>query len=279
MIGPSLDRYLHRIGHHGPREPSLPVLQTLHRLHPQAIPFENLDPFLGVPVLLDHAAVEAKLVDGSRGGYCYEQNLLFMRMLRLLGFEVTGLAARVMWGRPESPLARRSHMLLRVELAGRTLLADVGFGGLTQTAPLLLEPGLSQSTPHEDFRVVEAGGLFRVEALVASQWRPLYAFDLSEHLESDYEVASHFMSTHSSSPFRSNLILARALPDRRLAFRNGRLSVHHLGGGTEQRSLSVPGELADGPAVRHRGRGSQRAGARHAGRRTPGKPGLTGHRP
>ena len=41
------------------------------------------------------------------------------------------------------------------------------------------------------------------------------------------------------------VIVARALPDRRLALRNGRLSVHHRGGATEQRRLSSPGELAD----------------------------------
>ena len=67
----SLDRYLQRIGHFGAHEASLPVLQALHRLHPQAISFENLDPFLGLPVRLEEAAVEAKLVAGRRGGYCY----------------------------------------------------------------------------------------------------------------------------------------------------------------------------------------------------------------
>ena len=241
----SLDRYLQRICYFGARDASLTVLEALHRLHPQAIPFENLDPFLGLPVRLDAAAVEEKMVAGRRGGYCYEQNLLFMRMLKILGFEVTGLAARVMWGHAESAVTRRSHMLLRVELAGRTMLADVGFGGLTQTAPLVLEPGLSQSTPHEDFRIVEAGGLFQVEALVAAKWRPLYRFDLSEHLEADYEIANYFMSTHPTSPFRSSLMLARALPDARLAFHDGRLSVHRLRGGTEQRNLLTPGEVTD----------------------------------
>jgi N-hydroxyarylamine O-acetyltransferase len=245
MTQSPLDRYFDRIGYEGPREATLPVLRALHRLHPQAIPFENLDPFLGLPVRLDGAALEEKLVAGRRGGYCYEQNLLFLRMLKLLGFEVSGLAARVMWGLPETTVTRRSHMLLRVTAGGRTLLADVGFGGLTLTAPLLLEPGLPQVTPHEDFRIVETGGLFRVEARIDSEWRPLYGFDLSEHFEADYEMASHFMSTHPSSPFTTNLMLARTLPDRRLACRNGRLSVHHSGGGTEQRNLGTPGELAD----------------------------------
>ena len=48
-----LDAYLARIGYAGPRDASLDTLKTLHFLHPQAIPFENIDPFLGQPVRLE----------------------------------------------------------------------------------------------------------------------------------------------------------------------------------------------------------------------------------
>ncbi|MGT2465203.1 arylamine N-acetyltransferase [Mesorhizobium atlanticum] len=51
---------------------------------------------------------------------------------------------RVLWGQPEDAITARSHMLLRIELGGRTHIADVGFGGLTLTAPLLVEAGLEQ---------------------------------------------------------------------------------------------------------------------------------------
>jgi N-hydroxyarylamine O-acetyltransferase len=64
---------------------------------------------------------------------------------------------------PKTP-SPRGHMLLKVELDGRTWLADVGFGGLTQTAPLLLEPDLEQQTPHETFRIVEDEDYFRLQA-------------------------------------------------------------------------------------------------------------------
>src|SRR5690606_6183767 len=116
------------------------TLAAIHVAHPAAMPFENLDPFLGRAVALDLATLEAKLIHGRRGGYCYEQNLLLMQVLRALGFRVGGLAARVLWNRPKDALTPRTHMLLRIDLDGRTWLADVGFGGLTQTAPLLLEP-------------------------------------------------------------------------------------------------------------------------------------------
>ena len=38
-----LDRYAARIGYGGGFAPTRAVLAALHRLHPQAIPFENLD--------------------------------------------------------------------------------------------------------------------------------------------------------------------------------------------------------------------------------------------
>ena len=56
-----VDAYFRRIGYEGTRAPTLETLRALHRLHPQAIPFENLDPLLGRPVRLDPASLERKL--------------------------------------------------------------------------------------------------------------------------------------------------------------------------------------------------------------------------
>ena len=138
-----LDAYFARIAYDGPREPTLAVLRALHQKHPDAIPFENLDVLLGKPISLDPAAVDAKLIGAGRGGYCYEQNSLFKRVLTALGFEVTGLIARVQWMVPaDAPARPRSHMVLGVKLPGdegnETWLADVGFGGCVLTGPLRL---------------------------------------------------------------------------------------------------------------------------------------------
>jgi N-hydroxyarylamine O-acetyltransferase len=98
-----LDAYFQRIGYTGERTPTLATLQAIHLRHATAIPFENLTPLLHQPVRLDFASLQHKLVQSGRGGYCFEQNLLLLAVLRVLGFQVTGLAAR-------------GHMLLRVEL-------------------------------------------------------------------------------------------------------------------------------------------------------------------
>ncbi len=239
-----LDAYLRRIGFEGRAAPDLETLAALHLLHPQAIPFENLDPFLGRPVDLDPGAIEHKLVRSARGGYCFEHNALFMAALSAIGFEVIGLAARVLWGRPEDAVTPRSHMLVRVDLGSETWLADVGFGGLTQTAPLRLAPGTEQATPHETFRTLEAGDALRIQAKVGGDWRTLYAFDLQRQYDVDYAVTNFYLYSNPASHFVTTLMAARALPDRRLALRNDRFSVHHLAGGTEQRRLGSASEIA-----------------------------------
>jgi N-hydroxyarylamine O-acetyltransferase len=90
-----LDAYLRRIGHAGPCTVSFETLAALQRAHTAALPFENLDPLLGRPVALDAASLSAKLVEGRRGGWCYEHNLLLGHALRAIGFQVQDLAARV----------------------------------------------------------------------------------------------------------------------------------------------------------------------------------------
>lgn len=239
-----LDAYLRRIGFVGRAAPDIDTLAALHLLHPWAIPFENLDPFLGRPVDLDPGAIERKLVRSARGGYCFEHNALFMAALSAIGFEVTGLAARVLWGRPEDAVTPRSHMLIKVDLAGDTWLADVGFGGLTQTGPLRLAPGAEQATPHETFRMVEAGDALRMQAKVGGDWRTLYAFDLQRQHDVDYAVTNFYLYSNPASHFVTTLMAARALPDRRLTLRNDRFSIHRTDGRTEQRRLGSAAEIA-----------------------------------
>jgi N-hydroxyarylamine O-acetyltransferase len=96
-----LDAYFARIGYDGPREPTLDALRAITFSHPDAIPFENLDVLLGRGISILPADVDAKLIAGGRGGYCYEQNGLLKRVLQALGFEVEGLMARVLWMAPD----------------------------------------------------------------------------------------------------------------------------------------------------------------------------------
>ena len=236
-----LDAYFRRIGYSGSRAPTLETLAALHALHPTAIPFENLDTLRGAPIPLDLNSLQRKLVQQRRGGYCFEQNLLFTHVLTALGFRVVGLAARVLWERVDDSPRPRTHMALLVPVGPESYLCDVGFGGLTMTGPLLLRHEGEQRTPHETFRVVRAGAEYLSQANVRGDWRTLYRFDLQEQLQLDIEVLNFYVSQLPESPFRSRLMAARRDADRTVKLRDRELTIQHRDGRREQRALgSVP---------------------------------------
>ncbi|HEX5125365.1 MAG TPA: arylamine N-acetyltransferase, partial [Rhodocyclaceae bacterium] len=237
-----LDAYFARIAYSGGCEPTLETLSALHVLHPQAIPFENLDPLMKRPVLIDAVAIQNKLIHARRGGYCYEHNGLLMRVLQQLGFRVTGLMARVLWFVPDNTMTPRSHMILRVELDGHDYVADVGFGGLTLTAPLRLADIGEQATPHEPFRLTGAGNGFFMQAKVRGEWRSLYRFDLAEQIRADYEIPNWYACTNPSSRFVNDLMVARTLPGKRYGLLNNELSTH-TPAGTARCQLHSANEL------------------------------------
>ena len=161
---------------------------------------------------LDPAAIQAKLVRGGRGGWCFEQNLLLFHVLTALGFEVKRLAARVRWNVPADVVTARSHCLMQVTVEGERYIADVGFGGLTLTAPLRLAPGIEQATPHEPHRIVEHGGIHSLDAKVAGEWQTLYTFELNEAQVADYEVSNWYLSNFPQSQFVNGIVVAGRPP-------------------------------------------------------------------
>ncbi|HUP29834.1 MAG TPA: arylamine N-acetyltransferase [Usitatibacter sp.] len=233
-----LEAYFARVGHAGGARPDLANLTALHALHAAAIPFENLAPLLGEPVKLDIASLQEKLVARRRGGWCFEHNLLFAHVLRAMGYRLKTLAARVRWNVSPGVTTARSHCLLLLEIEGQRYISDVGFGGLSLTAPLELRPGVEQATPHEPHRVVEEGEGYGLEAKIGGEWQRLYNFDLHEQLQADYEVSNWYLGHFPQSQFVTGLICARAAPEMRHALRNTRYAVHHRGGLTERRFIT-----------------------------------------
>src|SRR5262252_3306791 len=108
--------WLARIGYTGSRDPTLATLQAVVHHHAAAIAYESIDVLLGRPPKLDLASLQQKMVQGRRGGYCFEQNMLFRAGLRSLGFAVMSLQARVVRGLAVDAPRPALHMVLRVDL-------------------------------------------------------------------------------------------------------------------------------------------------------------------
>jgi N-hydroxyarylamine O-acetyltransferase len=240
-----IDAYCARIGYAGPREPTLAVLRGIVVRHSTTIPFENLDVLAKRAIRLDPPSLYAKLVRGRRGGYCFEQNSLLLDVLGAIGFRSRGLAARVLWGRPPGTLGPRTHMLLRVDLAEGPYIADVGFGGLTPTAPLALAAGHDQATPHERFRLVAAADEFVLEGRLGDEWSSLYRFSLQDQLAVDYEVANWHTSTHPQALFVNHLMAARPDAGRRCTLFNNKFTIRHRDGKAERRALNGAAEFGE----------------------------------
>jgi len=238
-----LDAYFDRIGYKGSADPTLETLRAIILKHTASIPFENLNPLLRLQVKLDMESLQQKIVFDKRGGYCFEQNLLFSHVLRAIGYDVSWLSARVLWNRPEGVVSPRTHMLLLINLDGEPMITDVGFGGLTLTGPLKLITGEKQATPHEYFRLTEDGQEYILEAKVQDEWKAMFCFGLQEQLLPDYEATSWYLCNHPQSHFIKTLRAARSAPGFRYALNNNEFAVHQLNGTTERKTLATAEEV------------------------------------
>jgi N-hydroxyarylamine O-acetyltransferase len=235
-----LDAYLRRIGYSGGLEPVPAVLEALHLAHATHIPFENLDILLKRPIRLDLASLQGKLVAGGRGGYCFEQNLLFAAVLERVGYSVTRLAARVHYR--NQPKVPRTHILLRVEADGAAWIADVGFGleGLLRPVPLVAGQEARQFA--WTYRVTEGDGEWTLQSLRNGSWSELYSFTLEPCLPVDFEPANHYTATHPDSRFVRTLTAQLPTPEVRYRLRNREL-VQDRGTTVTRRVLADDDEL------------------------------------
>lgn len=235
-----LDAYLRRIEYAGDLWPSRATLDALHFAHATHIPFENLDILLGVPIRLDLASLQAKLVAGRRGGYCFEQNALFAAALERFGFAVTRLAARVRLG--SDTVRPRTHMTLAVDVEGKRVLADVGFGASGLLLPVPFDDGRPSRQYAWTYRVVEEAGAWLLQWLRGDAWEDLYAFTDEPQHAVDYELANYYTSTHPESRFTQTLTAQRIAPDVRYILRD-RVYAEDLGAEIRERTLADDAEM------------------------------------
>jgi len=206
--------YLARIGYDGSRAPTAETLAALHHAHMLTTPFENLDLHLGRRNVLDAEHNYRKIVRDRRGGWCYELNGTFARLLEALGFSVTRYSAAVVLSEPGTP--DFAHLTLRVDLA-EPWLCDVGFGD-SFTAPLRLdEPGDQERSGHS-YRLDRGDG----RVLLRQDGRPQYRFTLEPREMHQFQGMCDALQTPPGH-FTDAPVCSRATPDGRVSLAGMRL--------------------------------------------------------
>jgi N-hydroxyarylamine O-acetyltransferase len=237
------DAWLHRIGYKGSRAATLETLRAVVAAHSMAISYESIVVLLNRTPKLDLDSLHRKLIAGGRGGYCFEQNILFRGGLRSLGFDVTSLQARVVRGLPIDAPRPALHIVLRVDLPEGAFLADVGFGNLAPTAPLALSANIEQETLHETMRFIQMGEELTLQSKLGENWEHIYRVVPFPRVDAEYEICNWFTASHPDSPYRSNLIAARPGPNKtRITMFNSRLTVRHASGEVKRRILGAMDE-------------------------------------
>ncbi len=226
--------YLERIGYRGPLRPGIDVLRRLQRKHLLSVPFENLDIHLGRPIKLDQKSFYNKIVGKRRGGYCYELNGCFARLLSNMGFNVRMLSARVAT-KDGGFSPDFEHMTLLVRLKGKRWLADVGFGD-SFTEPKQIDNSTPQKDDGQLYQISRKDGkrvLSRWNDPLSS-WEPQYAFSLRPRSLVEFAARNRYQQTSPRSHFTQGRLISRLTPtgrvtltDTRLIMTNGKKRIEH----------------------------------------------------
>ena len=247
-VGTDTAGYFARIGIERSPVPTLDALHQIVAAHNRSIPFENLDPLMGIPVHdLGADALAAKLIGRRRGGYCYEMNGLLAYVLKDLGYGVDRLAGRVVWMRPpDAPQTGITHNVLAVTVPGEDgrFLVDVGFGGQTLSSPIRLVAGPVQQTRHEPYRLVEHPEGLQLQTRLHDEWLPLYQFSLRRQPLIDLSIGSWYSSTYPGAIFVVGLSVALVTDTARWNLRGRTLAIHG-NGGTEKIRLASAADVVD----------------------------------
>ncbi|XP_064579567.1 arylamine N-acetyltransferase, pineal gland isozyme NAT-3-like [Zonotrichia leucophrys gambelii] len=167
-----IKEYFARISYQGSHNKlDLATMSDIFLHHIRAIPYENLSIHCGERIELDLEPIYNKIVRKKRGGWCMENNYLLFWVLKTLGYNITLLGAKVYVPERDAYPEDINHLLLRVDLDGKSYIMDAGFGMAYQMwQPMELISGTDQPQTPGVFRFQEENGIWYFEKVRRKQW-------------------------------------------------------------------------------------------------------------
>ena len=235
---PEIDanKYLERIKFTERARADIQTLKSLHQHHVMQVPFENLDVHYHRLFDLELSNIYRKVVDNSRGGFCYELNYLFSRLLNAVGFSTQIISSRIFDANgavgPEF-----DHMSIRVG-GDCDYIADVGFGDLF-VLPLEIKEGV-QSDGRNMF-LIESNGRDDYTLSMSPDglnFQKKYVFNLAEVPIESFKEPCLDKQTNPESYFVKNTVCTMATESGRITLFNDKLIKKTYGDRSEISILS-----------------------------------------
>jgi len=195
------ENYLRRIGIEDTAlAADLDNLKFLQRQHLLNVPFENLDIHWKRPIVLETGAFYKKIIGERRGGFCYELNGLFYRLLGEIGYQGKMISAQVSRGNDDfSP--EHSHLAILTRIGDEEYLVDVGFGDFT-AEPLRFHLDLEQQDANGTFLIRKFDeNYFEIVKKDGENWQSEYIFKNLERNLDEFTEMCHFQQTSPESHF------------------------------------------------------------------------------
>lgn len=226
--------YLERIGFAGEPEVSLDCLKKLVLGQLHHIPFEDLDVYHGhrEPSLETEALFE-KIITNKRGGYCFELNGLFVKLLTAVGFSCRSHMARVVWHYPH--LTPPSHQVNIVTLDGQDYFCDVGFGGPIPYCPLPISFEKEQvcSVTGRKYQFSKEGDWITISVWFEDTFKPMLKVLDTPCDPVDFVPLNHFCAHSPIEPFIHKQMVWLAAPEGRRSIDGDTLKIEKNGQTTE----------------------------------------------
>ncbi len=210
-----VQKYFKRIHYSGAADTTLEVLTKLQLTHLLNVPFENLD--IQNHIKIDLTNLFNKIVINNRGGFCYELNGLFCELLKIIGFKIIMISARVYNDKTKSYSPEYDHMALVVYLHDERYLVDVGFGEFV-FSPIKIEHGKETKDVRGVFKIEELDENYIVISKKNNdgQYIPEYKFREKERHIEEFYARCEYHQTSPESHFTQKLICSLPTQDGRI---------------------------------------------------------------
>lgn len=221
-----LQNYLQRIHYNGKPEASVETLIYMHRAHVLNIPFENFHVINRIPIVLDQEKFYSKIVENRRGGFCYELNGLFAKVLEEIGIENHFIGCSVFVPPLNDFGSNFGHLAIIAIIEEKKYLVDVGFGdAFLEPLELKFDEPMFQFGFYYRLTELPEGEILLEKSMDNEVYQKMYKFSLEKRNLQDFAETCEFHQISPLAPFTKKPLCSRATSAGRITLTSTSLTI------------------------------------------------------